>query len=78
MSDETDHDLLIEMRGDIKHLILGQTEMKNELYGEKGICSRIRCLEDNQNRWLGRDGAIVAGISFAVSLLIAGIIKLRG
>lgn len=33
--------------------------------------SRLRVVEKQQSRWLGRDGAIVAGISAAVSLLIA-------
>ncbi|GAB7016183.1 hypothetical protein [Methanogenium cariaci] len=32
---------------------------------------RIRAIENQQSRWLGRDGVIVTGIASLVSLLVA-------
>ncbi len=58
---KTDRDILIEIRTDVKHILTTQTDHEG----------RIRVLEAQQNRWLGRDGMIVATISVVVSLVVA-------
>lgn len=39
---------------------------------------RLRAIENQQNRWLGRDGVIVTGIAGLVSLLVACLASLAG
>lgn len=58
---KTDRDILIEIRTDVKHILTTQTDHEG----------RIRVLEAQRNRWLGRDGMIVATISVVVSLAAA-------
>ena len=64
----TDHDLLVEIRQDVKYI----REMVSD--HER----RIRVIEQQHNRWLGRDGAIVFGISLFTSLVVAFISWLSG
>ena len=61
MSVQSDHDLLVEIRQDVKYI----REMVSD--HER----RIRVIEHQHNRWLGRDGMIVATISVVVSLAVA-------
>lgn len=61
MSDQSDHDLLLEIRGDVKHLVTQGEDQE----------TRIRNLENQQFRWLGRDGAIMAGLSAVVAFVVA-------
>lgn len=68
MSVQTDHDLLVEIRQDVKYI----REMVSD--HER----RIRVIEQQYNRWLGRDGAIVFAISFATSLVVALLLWLAG
>jgi len=56
---ETDRDILVEIRTDLRYI--RETVVDHE--------SRIRMIEMRQNRWVGRDGAIVAGIAALVSLI---------
>ena len=65
---QTDHDLLVEIRQDVKYI----REMVSD--HER----RIRVIEQQHNRWLGRDGAIVFAISLATSLVVALISWLTG
>lgn len=65
---QTDHDLLVEIRQDVKYI----REMVSD--HER----RIRVIEQQHNRWLGRDGAIVFGISLITSLVVAIISWLSG
>lgn len=58
---KTDRDLLIEIRADVKHLLTAQADHEG----------RLRVLEAQRNRWLGRDGVIVTAISVAVSFAVA-------
>ncbi len=58
---KTDRDILIEIRTDVKHLLTTQADHEG----------RIRILEAQRNRWLGRDGAVVTAISVAVSFAVA-------
>jgi hypothetical protein len=72
---ETDHDILIEVRADVKHLIEKHEELKAEFHHE--CLPRLAAVEQQQIRWLGRDGAIVAGISGLITA--AGLyVGLRG
>ena len=64
----SEHDLLIEIRGDVKRLL--QCIDDHE--------SRIRNIEKQHFTWLGRDGTIVAIISAGVSGLVALIAYLKG
>lgn len=56
-----DHDILVEIRGDVRYIRETLTDHE----------TRIRTIEIRQNRWVGRDGAIVAGISAAVAFIVA-------
>jgi len=58
--EKSDHDLLIEIHAEIRHVCKSVTDQE----------CRIRNLETQQNRWLGRDGAIVTGIAIAVSTIV--------
>ncbi len=55
-----DHDLLIEIHRDVRHI--------RTCIDDHEI--RLRVLERQQNRWLGRDGAIVSAIAIVVSTFI--------
>ena len=68
MSVQSDHDLLVEIRQDVKYI----REMVSD--HER----RIRVIEQQYNRWLGRDGAIVFAISFATSIAVAFLSWLAG
>ena len=65
---QTDHDLLVEIRQDVKYI--RETISDHE--------RRIRVIEQQYNRWLGRDGAIVFAISLFTSLVVAFISWLSG
>lgn len=65
---QSDHDLLVEIRQDVKYI----REMVSD--HER----RIRVIEQQHNRWLGRDGAIVMMISAAVSAFVAVFAALAG
>ena len=68
MSVQTDHDLLVEIRQDVKYI----REMVSD--HER----RIRVIEQQHNRWIGRDGAIVFAISLATSIAVAFLSWLTG
>jgi len=68
VSVQTDHDLLVEIRQDVKYI--RETVSDHE--------RRIRVIEQQYNRWLGRDGAIVFAISFATSIAVALLSWLTG
>ena len=68
MSVQTDHDLLVEIRQDVKYI--RETVSDHE--------QRIRVIEQQHNRWIGRDGAIVFAISFATSIAVALLSWLTG
>jgi len=55
---ETDHDILIEIRSDLKHVITQQCDQE----------CRLRELEQQNNRWIGKGNAIAAVTSFLVAV----------
>lgn len=59
--DQDDHDLLVRIDEKVDHIIEKLDDHEQ----------RIRPLEAQRYRWLGRDGVIVAGISAGVTLLVA-------
>ncbi|KAF5071347.1 hypothetical protein DSECCO2_213310 [anaerobic digester metagenome] len=61
MGEKSDHDLLIEIHTAVYYIAEKVDDHEQ----------RIRPLEAQRNRWLGRDGVIVAGISAGVTLLVA-------
>ena len=65
---QTDHDLLVEIRQDVKYI--RETISDHE--------RRIRMIEQQYNRWLGRDGAIVFAISLATSIAVVLLSWLTG
>ena len=65
---QTDHDLLVEIRQDVKYI----REMVSD--HER----RIRVIEQQHNRWIGRDGAIVFAISLATPIAVAFLSWLTG
>lgn len=65
---QSDHDLLVEIRQDVKYI--RETISDHE--------RRIRVIEQQYNRWLGRDGVIVFAISLFTSLVVAFISWLSG
>ena len=64
----SDHDLLVRIDEKVDHIIERLDDHE----------SRLRPLEQQHNRWLGRDGVIVAGISMGVSVAVAFISWLTG
>lgn len=62
-----DHDLLIETARDVKWICKTLKEIREENTLQN---DRIETLATQQHKWLGRDGAIVAGISAAVSVVV--------
>jgi len=68
VSVQSDHDLLVEIRQDVKYI--RETISDHE--------RRIRVIEHQHNRWLGRDGAIVFAISLATSIAVALLSWLTG
>ena len=72
MTDEQDHDILIEMRSDLKNMITSQQKLEKMVYGEDGqggLCGRVGGLENQQSRWMGRDGIIVVGVPILISVV---------
>lgn len=72
MTDESDHDILIEVRADLKHLISSQQELKKGMYGEDGqggLAGRVSKLESFQATLIGIAGVV----SFIVSLVLTKI-----
>ena len=65
---QTDHDLLVEIRQDVKYI--RETVSDHE--------RRIRVIEQQYNRWIGRDGAIVFAISLTTSIAVTLISWLTG
>nr|WP_321349799.1 hypothetical protein [uncultured Methanoregula sp.] len=69
--DMSDHDILIEMRSDLKNLVRSQQKLEKIVYGEDGqggLCGRMTKVENQQSRWMGRDGVIVVGIPLLISV----------
>ena len=56
---QTDREWLMRIDGKIDNLLICQEDHEK----------RIRNLQDTQMKWFGRDGAIVAGISTAISII---------
>jgi hypothetical protein len=56
---QTDREWLMRIDGKVDKLLICQEDHE----------TRIREVEGRQLRWLGRDGAIVAGISGVISLV---------
>lgn len=73
--DQEDHDLLLRIDERTKTLIESQNAFT--MYMERQN-DRICQLEACQNRWLGRDGVIVAGIGVAAGTVGAGLLWLLG
>jgi len=73
MMDESDHDILIEMRSDLKNLIRSQQKLEKIVYGDDGqggLCGQVSDLKNQQSRWMGRDGVIVVGVPILISVAI--------
>jgi hypothetical protein len=66
MTEESDHDILIEVRSDVKHLIEKHEELKTEFHTE--CLPRIGKLEETKNQLIGRDGVIAIVVSVALSI----------
>lgn len=64
----SDHDLLVRIDEKVDHIIERLDDHE----------SRLRPLEQQHNRWLGRDGAIVFAISLFTSLVVALLSWLTG
>ena len=64
----SDHDLLVRIDEKVDHIIERLDDHE----------SRLRPLEHQHYRWLGRDGVIVAGISLATSIVVALLSWLTG
>jgi hypothetical protein len=70
MTDESDHDILIEVRADLKHLLLSQQELKKGMYGEDGqggLCGRVSKLESFQATLIGIAGVVSLTVSLVWS-----------
>jgi len=70
--DESDHDILIEMRSDVKNMVRSQLKLEKIVYGEDGqggLCGQVSDLKNQQSRLTGRDGAIVIGVPILISLV---------
>ena len=68
---QTDREWLMRVDGKVDKIIESQAELKKVVMGDDGqhgLCGRVNKLEGQQMKWLGRDGAIVAGISACVSV----------
>ena len=68
MSVQTDHDLLVEIRQDVKYI-------REPISAHE---RRIREIKQQYNRWRGREGAIVFAISLATSLVVVLLSWLAG
>jgi hypothetical protein len=64
----SDHDLLVRIDEKVDHIISRLDDHE----------ARLRPLEHQHYRWLGRDGVIVAGISLATSIAVALLSWLTG
>ena len=64
----SDHDLLVRIDEKVDNILARLDDHE----------ARIRPLETQQHKWLGRDGAIAFAISAAVSALVAILAALAG
>ncbi|MFA7121454.1 MAG: hypothetical protein WC277_08220 [Bacilli bacterium] len=64
----SDHDLLLRIDEKTDHIVKVVEDHEQ----------RLRPLEAQQHRWLGRDGAIAAGVSLATALLVVLFSRLMG
>jgi len=64
MTAEEDHDILIEVRTDVKYLITSTDELKLEVHGPDGLHKRIEKLENNQSKFIGAIAALGAFMGF--------------
>jgi hypothetical protein len=67
MSAEEDHDMLIEIRGDVKYLRESQEKLAKTVYGEDGtggLCGEVSKLKAFQSTLL----AFVSALSIAISI----------
>ncbi len=72
MPDITDHDLILEMRGDMKLLQADVREIKdNQKTQLSDHETRIRNLEANKNEGKGRERVLQSVVSAAIAFLIA-------
>ena len=68
----SDHDLLIRLDEKMDGIIEANTSFRKALYGDNGqggICGKMNTLENQQSRWLGRDGVIVVIVPLVISIL---------
>ena len=68
----SDHDLLIRLDEKMDGIIEANASFRKALYGDNGqggICGKMNALENQQSRWLGRDGAIVVIVPLVISIL---------
>jgi hypothetical protein len=76
MDDSERDKLLIRLDTRMETVADSLASLKKGMYGEdgqSGLCGRVTTLENQQSRWLGRDGAIVAGISAGIAILTVAI-----
>ncbi len=63
---QTERELLLDIRKDVQYLRQSHEQLETRIYGEDGtggLCKEVADLKNQQIKWLGRDGAIVTGIS---------------
>jgi len=66
MTGNTDHDLLIELRTDMKYILkVMDEEMQKGNQVHEDYEKRIRALETKNNRWVGKESLIgsIAGVA---------------
>ena len=66
MSDESDHDILIEIRSDLRNYCISQSKLEKEVHGDDGqggLIGRVGKLEGFQ--------ATLIGIAAAISLVVS-------
>ena len=69
---ESDHDILVRMDTRQEQMAGDISSLKKALYGEDGqggICGRMSKVENQQSRWLGRDGVILILVPIIISVL---------
>ena len=78
---ESDHDILLDMRADLRHLVEAQNKLETRIYGvdgNGGLCGEVQEIKGQQLRWLGRDGAIATAFGGVATLITLGLLKLGG
>ena len=65
---QTDREWLMRIDGKLDGILTCQEDHEK----------RLRVIESQQNRWLGRDGAIVAGISTTITVIGLALSNFRG